>query len=173
MGRFWNLLFALKKKCFWDWTNNKKWTMCFYAVLYFLCSSEERRDSTSTIALEDPLPVCGSQSESEMDVYLVRHVLFLHFAWEMLSLLFSEWPCDRKYAQLQFSAQKHNVNIFIWQINRLSMLMNSVRQLERWDFKSKFSQILHKKLQLFSACQSIEDYSVSCEEKAAVSMYVS
>lgn len=51
--------------------------------------------------------------------------------------------------------------------------MNSVRQLDRWDFKSEFSQILHRKLQfeLFSACQSIRDYSVSFEEKAAVSTY--
>lgn len=52
--------------------------------------------------------------------------------------------------------------------------MNSVRQLDRWDFKSEFSQIPHRKLQseLFSACKSIGDYVVSFEEKAAVSIYV-
>lgn len=35
-----------------------------------LDNSEERRDSASTIALEDPLPSSGSQSDSELDVYL-------------------------------------------------------------------------------------------------------
>uniref|UniRef100_A0A3B4TB65 Phosphatidylinositol-4-phosphate 5-kinase, type I, beta a n=1 Tax=Seriola dumerili TaxID=41447 RepID=A0A3B4TB65_SERDU len=43
----------------------------------FLCYSEDRRASSSTIALDDPLPsLSRSQSESELDVYLVGSISY-------------------------------------------------------------------------------------------------
>uniref|UniRef100_A0A4W6CGT9 Phosphatidylinositol-4-phosphate 5-kinase, type I, beta a n=1 Tax=Lates calcarifer TaxID=8187 RepID=A0A4W6CGT9_LATCA len=55
----------------------------YWYVLYllvFYCCSEDRRDSSSTIALDDPLPCLSrSQSDSELDIYLVKIFKYLKF----------------------------------------------------------------------------------------------
>lgn len=115
------------------------------------------RSGRSSAHLREPIRIWNGRvlgTSCFIFAFCTRNVVVVVFRvtmWQKVcwtTIFSSETQCKHYYLVKKNKIKKKN---------RPSTFMKPVRQLDRWDFKSEFSQILHRKLQseLFAVCQSI------------------